>query len=288
MKIYVLMDNQPRGPYSPEFVRQMLARGRVFSTHLGAYDGSTEWKPLSEFMREWGVAPPKRSKSGRFVAMIVTGLILLAAGGGLFWWHVHHGAGGNIVASTKTVAAAKVETALPSTTHLVGALTPVPAVPASPAQTASEISEPTREMLAGKQFRFSWKTEKRGGNYRPLMFHADGTLEGGTGSPNETFWAIDGQGRLVFKHRDGRVSTIFTSAERRDGKWFLSGPYQFSPGVEHSLAETDPDTTSESGTAPASASDPAARLMELKQLYDQGLIPQDIYEQKRQQIINSL
>ena len=120
------------------------------------------------------------------------------------------------------------------------------------------------------------------------MFHADGTLGGGTGSPNETFWAIDEQGRLVFKHRDGRVSTIFTHAELRNGKWFFSGPYQFSAGVEHSLAEIGPAT---GGAPPAGAApqpDAATRLKELKQLYDQGLIPQNIYDQKRKEILDSL
>ena len=65
----------------------------------------------------------------------------------------------------------------------------------------------------------------------------DGTIAG-IASPNETFWLIDGEGRLIFKHRDGRVSTIFNRAEKREGKWFFSGPFQFREGVLHVLEET--------------------------------------------------
>ncbi len=49
---------------------------------------------------------------------------------------------------------------------------------------------------------------------------------------------MDGEGRLIFKHRDGRVSTIFTRVEQREGKWFFSGPFQFREGVLHVLEET--------------------------------------------------
>ena len=66
--------------------------------------------------------------------------------------------------------------------------------------------------------------------------HNDGTISG-IASDNETFWLIDDEGQLVFKHRDGRISSIFTHANQRDGKWYFSGPFQFKPGVEHLLEE---------------------------------------------------
>jgi len=40
--------------------------------------------------------------------------------------------------------------------------------------------------------------------------------------------------------------------------------------------------------APASKTPPADRLKELKALFDQGLIPKEIYDQKRQEILDSL
>lgn len=97
-------------------------------------------------------------------------------------------------------------------------------------------SRPTQQVLCGKQFRFNWKTERGSGCNGIVTLRSDGTLAG-IGSPNESFWLMDGDGHLVFKHRDGRVSTIYTHAERRDGKWFLSGPFQFRAGVQHVLEE---------------------------------------------------
>ncbi|HEX5397654.1 MAG TPA: hypothetical protein VFY06_01210 [Verrucomicrobiae bacterium] len=291
MKIYVLVDNQPRGPYSPEFVRQMLNRGRLLPTNVGAYEGGTDWKPLSELIPSWDTGSPKRSRVGVVAASVAGVLALLAAAGGYVWWHAHHGTSGKLTALPKAIASAKAHASaptLPVATAAQSQATASSGVSANPVSTSAESARPTRETLAGKTFRFSWKTDKGGGNYRPLVFHPDGTLGGGTGSPNETFWAIDGQGRLVFKHRNGRVSTIFTRAEQRDGKWFFSGPYQFSSGVEHSLVEIGPATAGNSGAAPAAQPDAATRLKDLKALYDQGLIPQDIYDQKRKEILDSL
>ena len=96
---------------------------------------------------------------------------------------------------------------------------------------------PTPQLLQGKQFRFTWKTATGTGANGFLIFQNDGALSGGTGSANESSWSIDGQGHLIFKSRDGRVSTIFTQGEQREGKWFFSGTFQFRPGVEHLLEE---------------------------------------------------
>ena len=92
-------------------------------------------------------------------------------------------------------------------------------------------------MLAGKPFRFRWKMERDSSHIGTATLREDGTIAG-IASPNETFWLIDDKGRLVFKHRDGRISTIFTRAGKRDGKWFFSGPFQFREGVVHVLEET--------------------------------------------------
>ena len=95
----------------------------------------------------------------------------------------------------------------------------------------------SREMLAGKRFRFSWRGGAGGRHIGVAVLRADGTIAG-IRHPNETTWRVDEKGRLTFLHRDGRVSTIFTRAERRDGKWVLAGPFQFKPDVLHVLEET--------------------------------------------------
>jgi len=114
----------------------------------------------------------------------------------------------------------------------------------------------TEETLRAKQFRFSWRTDKGSGFNGIAILCADGTIAG-IPSPNETFWLMDGDGHLVFKHRDGRTSTVFTHAERRDGKWFLSGPFQFNRRVQHVLEEvpTSGIVSKEIQSRAASASD---------------------------------
>jgi hypothetical protein len=103
----------------------------------------------------------------------------------------------------------------------------------------------TQESLHGKQFRFSWKTERGSRHIGTATLRKDGTIAG-IPSPNETFWLVDDEGRLVFKHRDGRVSTIFTRAEQREGRWFFSGPFQFREGVVHRLEEILAEVTTTS------------------------------------------
>lgn len=116
-------------------------------------------------------------------------------------------------------------------------------------------TRPTPEMLGGKQFRFSWKTERGSGFNGIATLRNDGSISG-VASSNESFWRVDG-GRLIFKHRNGRVSTIFTRAEQRDGRWFFSGPFQFNRRVQHVLEEVRPTApaASVSPTSPAVASD---------------------------------
>jgi murein DD-endopeptidase MepM/ murein hydrolase activator NlpD len=113
----------------------------------------------------------------------------------------------------------------------------------------------TPEMLAGKQFRFCWKTERGSGFNGTATLRADGTIAG-IASPNESFWLLDRHGHLIFKHRDGRVSTIFTRGERLAGGWFFSGPFQFRPDVQHVLEEV--------ATATPTASDSSAATSQLQ------------------------
>lgn len=101
------------------------------------------------------------------------------------------------------------------------------------------------EALYSKSFRFSWKTERGSGNNGVATLRKDGTIAG-VPSPNETFWLIDGAGRLVFKHRDGRISTVFSQAEQRQGRWLFAGPFQFREGVTHVLEEVPAEEASES------------------------------------------
>ncbi len=103
-------------------------------------------------------------------------------------------------------------------------------------------AKPTPEMLYGKSFCFSWRTDNARGYNGILTFHNDGRLSGGTGSPNETSWAINEQGQLIFKHQDGRASTIFIKAHQQDGKWRFSGPFQFAQGITNLLEEVSPET----------------------------------------------
>lgn len=114
----------------------------------------------------------------------------------------------------------------------------------------------TSEMLGGRQFRFSWKTDRGSGFNGIATLRADGTIAG-IGSPNESFWLLDPDGHLIFKHRDGHVSTVFTSAEQRDGRWCFSGPFQFNRRVQHVLEEvgTAAPTAGVSPASPALASD---------------------------------
>lgn len=118
-------------------------------------------------------------------------------------------------------------------------LTPWGKTTTSHAANSTEMAKPTPMMLYGKQFRFVWKWKNESGTNGIATLHNDGTISG-IASDNETFWLIDDEGHLAFKHRDGRVSSIFTHANQRDGKWFFPGPFQFKPGVEHLLEEIGP------------------------------------------------
>lgn len=120
--------------------------------------------------------------------------------------------------------------------------TPADPVPSAQARSAASMvakGRMTPEALFEKRFRFVWKWNNKSGTNGIATLHSDGTISG-IASPNETFWLIDEKGQLVFKHQDGRISSIFTQNHLQNGKWFFSGPFQFESGVEHQLEEIGP------------------------------------------------
>ena len=66
----------------------------------------------------------------------------------------------------------------------------------------------TAESLAGKSFRFSWKHGEEEGFNGIATLNEDGTISG-IGSPNETYWEVSDTGNLLFKHSDGRISSVY-------------------------------------------------------------------------------
>ena len=86
---------------------------------------------------------------------------------------------------------------------------PVVAKVPAPAETEGTLkasSGLTPEMIWNKSFRFSWKSSNGSGKNGKATLRSDGTIFG-IKSPNETYWLIDNEGHLTFKHRDGRIST---------------------------------------------------------------------------------
>jgi len=91
--------------------------------------------------------------------------------------------------------------------------------------------------LAGKHFRFSWKSGERGGLNGIATLRKDGRILG-IHCPNETFWMVDDRGRLVFKHQDGRISSVFDKIEIRNGRYHFKGLFTFRKNILHFLEET--------------------------------------------------
>jgi hypothetical protein len=63
MEIYILIDNQPQGPYTPEEVRKYLKTGQFQPATLGAYPGSSDWKPLEVIVQSWDAAASVTAKA---------------------------------------------------------------------------------------------------------------------------------------------------------------------------------------------------------------------------------
>lgn len=102
MEIYVLINNQPQGPYTLEQIRQYLSSGQLRPDNMAAYAGSSDWKPLSTLLPSFesqvtgkgtrfvpGSAPVmqkvrRKVKLGLPITIGVV-VLLLAAGGFAYW-----------------------------------------------------------------------------------------------------------------------------------------------------------------------------------------------------------
>ena len=93
-----------------------------------------------------------------------------------------------------------------------------------------------RASLAGKQFRFSWKSDGGGGFNGTARLSRDGSIQG-INSPNESAWELSSSGQLLFRHADGRISTRFESVSLQSGLLRCEGPFLFRDGIVHLLEE---------------------------------------------------
>ncbi|MBN2477283.1 MAG: peptidoglycan DD-metalloendopeptidase family protein [Pirellulales bacterium] len=94
-----------------------------------------------------------------------------------------------------------------------------------------------RKLLAGKRFKFYWRSRDGGALNGIATLDAQGTIRG-IDSPNESTWLLDDAGRLLFKHADGRVSTRYDEVRMQDGRLCFEGPFLFRDGIVHLLIET--------------------------------------------------
>jgi len=196
--------------------------------------GAVSGKPAGE-----GRSKPARF--GRDMAAVVVVVLVMATA---FWLRkdilLHDHSNAPVASKVPAQSAPASEQHTPP----AGALLP----PASKqaAGTQPGVKQPSTRLTAGmlwnKTFLYrrvsapdapaSYPTE----NIATLTLRKDGTIAGSI-SLNESFWLIDSDGHLVFKHRDGRLSTIFTLAEQRGGKSFFSGTFLFLKGIQHFLDE---------------------------------------------------
>jgi hypothetical protein len=100
MEIYILVDNKPAGPYTPELVRQYLASGKLGPTDLAAYAGRADWRPLSAMVQSWtqtslgngtrsspAAVPPAKSAMRKSLVLIgAVALVLLVGATGFIFW----------------------------------------------------------------------------------------------------------------------------------------------------------------------------------------------------------
>src|SRR6185437_13351943 len=88
MEIYVLIDEKPQGPYTPDMIRRQLATGRFKPTDLAAYSGSADWQPLSAMIQSWnqtqaakGTAKPS---ARNLIVTIAVAAVMLIMGATVF------------------------------------------------------------------------------------------------------------------------------------------------------------------------------------------------------------
>ena len=115
---------------------------------------------------------------------------------------------------------------------------PTAAAPAPGSAASASSVRLTTAQLADRTFLFNWNTSRAGGFNGRVTLQKDGKITGAN-SANEFSWLVDDQGRLVFRHQDGRVSTIFDTSEYRYGRRILSGPFLLREGVRHSIEEVE-------------------------------------------------
>lgn len=125
------------------------------------------------------------------------------------------------------------------------------AVPAAPQD--SDINQTpvvTRASLVGKRFTFSWRSADGSGVNGIATLNAAGSIRG-IRSPNESSWSVDEAGRLVVRHRDGRISTRYDKVKRVDGALIFEGPFRFREGIVHLLTEVTGQTGGQDQTLQA-------------------------------------
>ncbi len=93
-----------------------------------------------------------------------------------------------------------------------------------------------RNDLAGRRFAFFWTYGAKEHQNVGLLLRDDGTI-GEHPNPNESMWEIDEQGRVLIRHRDGRISTVLNRITVHDDKYELRGPFLLRDGIDHILRE---------------------------------------------------
>lgn len=91
MQIFVMIDGNRHGPYSPEEVRQYLATGQLQPQMPACYEGKTDWQPLETFPEFAVPAAKPGRKPGRsrtpLYASLAAGAVALCAVAGWLLWH---------------------------------------------------------------------------------------------------------------------------------------------------------------------------------------------------------
>jgi hypothetical protein len=90
MQIYVMIDGNRHGPYSPEEVRQYLATGQLQPQMPAWCEGKTDWQPLETFPEFAPAAAkpgrkPGRSRTALYASLAVGAVALCAVAGWLVW-----------------------------------------------------------------------------------------------------------------------------------------------------------------------------------------------------------
>jgi hypothetical protein len=110
MQIYVMIDGNRQGPYSPEEVRQYLATGQLQPQMLAWCEGMADWQPLGT-LPDFALPAakpggnPGRSRTPLYASLAV-GAIALCAVAGWLVWHGKQSNGSEATSGASTVAGA--------------------------------------------------------------------------------------------------------------------------------------------------------------------------------------